>query len=156
MPLPKWAAKIIFQTMEGAMTTDRSEPYPFVSKVIDLFGDWLKQRRQLSELAEYEAYPGELDRIAREFGMTPADLDRLVRQGSHSADELPKMLEALGIDEAAIRRAEPALLRDMERVCSFCQHKRQCHHELAVGTAAANYEEYCGNADAIDTLRFKS
>jgi hypothetical protein len=66
------------------------------------------------------------------------------------------MLYALGIDEAAIRRAEPALLQDMERVCSFCKHKRQCHHELAAGTAPANYEEYCGNALTIDTLRFKS
>ena len=66
------------------------------------------------------------------------------------------MLEALGIDEAAIRRAEPALLYDMERICSFCNHKRQCHRELAAGTASANYEEYCGNADTIDTRRFKS
>jgi Family of unknown function (DUF6455) len=66
------------------------------------------------------------------------------------------MITALGIDEAALRRAEPALLRDMERVCSFCTHKRQCHQELAAGTAATNYVEYCENADAIDTLRFKS
>src|SRR5438477_1552448 len=127
------------------MTMAQTESYPFVTKVIDLFGDWLKQRRQLNELMEFEADPGELGRVAREFGLTPADLDILVRQGPHSADELPKMLEALGIDEAAIRRAEPALLHDMERICSFCKHKRQCHHELAAGTAPANYEEYCGN-----------
>src|SRR5215475_2333752 len=105
--------------MESAMTTASNEPRPVVSKVISLFGDWLKQRRQLSELVGYDADPGELDRIAREFGMTPADLDSLTRQGPHSADELPKMLQTLGLDEAAIWRAEPALLRDMERVCSF-------------------------------------
>jgi hemerythrin-like domain-containing protein len=28
--------------------------------------------------------------------------------------------------------------------------------ELAGGTAATNYVEYCGNADTIDILRFKS
>ena len=138
------------------MTKAQNESYPFVTKAIDLFGDWLKQRRQLNELTKLEAYPGELERIAREFGVTPADLDRLVRQGPHGADELPIMLEAMGIDEAAIRRAEPSLLHDMERVCSFCKHKRQCHRELAAGTAPANYEEYCANADSIDTLRFKS
>src|SRR5947209_9013617 len=94
----------------------------------------------------------ELERIAREFGVTPADLDRLVRHGPHGADELPIVLEALGIDEAAIRRAEPSLLRDMERVCSFCKHKRECHRELAAGTAPANYEAYSANADIPHSL----
>jgi transcriptional regulator with XRE-family HTH domain len=138
------------------MTTAHSVSYPFVTKMIDLFGDWLKQRRQLRELMQLEADPGELERVAHEFGVTPADLHMLVRQGPLGADELPKMLEALGIDEAAISRAQPVLLRDMERVCAFCKHKRQCSRELAAGTAPSNYVEYCGNADAIDELRFKS
>jgi transcriptional regulator with XRE-family HTH domain len=142
--------------MEGAMTTTHSESYPFVTKMINLFGDWLKQRRQLRELMQFEADPGELERIAHEFGVTPADLHMLVRRGSHGVEELPKILEALGIDEAAISRAQPALLRDMERVCAFCNHKRRCNQELAAGTASSNYVEYCGNADAIDVLRFKS
>jgi hypothetical protein len=142
--------------MEGAMTTTPHEPFPFVTKVIDLFGDWLKQRRELNELMEFAADPGELERVARELSVTPADLERLVRQGSQGANELPYTLTALGIDETALWRAQPALLRDMERVCSFCTHKRRCHEELAAGTAATNYVEYCENADTIDTLRFKS
>jgi hypothetical protein len=132
------------------------EAHPFVSKAIDLFGDWLKQRQQSRGLTGYEVDPVELDRIAREFGMTPANLHMLVRQGPNSADELQKMLRSLGIDQEAIWWAEPALLRDMERVCPFCEHKRQCCHELEAGTAPANYEEYCANADSIDVLRFKS
>jgi transcriptional regulator with XRE-family HTH domain len=145
-----------YTSVEGAMTTIQREPYPFVTKVIDMFGNWLKQRRELNELMEYEAEFGELERVAHDLNVTRADLERLVRQGSESANELAHMIAALGIDEAALRRAEPALLRDMERVCSFCTHKRQCHQELATGTAATNYVEYCENADAIDTLRFKS
>jgi hypothetical protein len=124
--------------------------------VIDLFGDWLKQRRELNDLREYAADPGELERVARELNVTPADLEILVRQGSQGANELPEMLKALDIDETALWRAQPALLRDMERVCSFCTHKRQCHQELAAGTAATNYVEYCENAYTIDMLRFKS
>ncbi len=138
------------------MTTTKHEPYPFVTKVIDLFGDWLKQRRELNELLEFAADPGELERVARELNVTPADLEKLMLQGSQGENELPYMLTALGIDETALRRAQPALLRDMERVCSFCTHKRQCHEELATGTAATNYVEYCENADTIDTLRFRS
>jgi hypothetical protein len=140
--------------MEGAVTTTQRDP--LIAKVIDLFGDWLKQRRELSELMEFAADPGELERVARELNVTPADLEVLVRRGSHGANELPYTLTALGIDEAALRRAEPTLLRDMERVCSFCTHKRQCHQELAAGTVATNYVEYCENADTIDMVRFKS
>ena len=138
------------------MTTTQREHFPFVTKIVDMFADWLKQRREFNELMEYEAEFGELEPIARDLNVTPTDLKRLVRQGSQSANELPYMLTALGVDEAALRRAEPALLRDMERVCSFCTHKRQCHQELAAGTAAKNYVEYCENADTIDMMRFKS
>lgn len=130
------------------MTTQR-ELYPVVTKMIDLFGNWLKQRRELNELME-------LERVARELNVAPAELGMLVRRGSQGANELPEMLTALGIYETAVWRAEPTLLRDMERVCSFCTHKRRCHQELAAGTAATNYVEYCGNADTIDILRFKS
>jgi uncharacterized protein YjiS (DUF1127 family) len=107
--------------MEGAMTTTQREPFPFVAKVTDLFGAWLKQRREVNELMEFAADPGELERVARDLNVTPADLEMLVRQGSQSANELPYTLTALGIDETALRRAEPALLRDMEFVCSFCR-----------------------------------
>jgi hypothetical protein len=138
------------------MTTSRQEPYPLVTRAIDLFGDWLKQRRELKKLMASAADPGELDRIARDLNVTPADLDMLVRRGSQAAHELPYMLAALGIDETALRRAEPLLVRDMARVCSFCTHKRQCHQELEAGTAATNYVEYCGNADTIDAVRFRS
>ena len=104
---------------------------------------------------QLDADPGELERVAHEFGVTPADLHMLVRQGALSADELPKMLEVLGIDEAAISRRSP-LLRDMERVLFILQAKRQCNQELAGGTAPSNYVEYRENADAIDELRLKS
>ena len=138
------------------MTTTQREPYPFVTTMIDLFGDWLKQRRELNELTEYPANPDALERVARKLNVTPTDLEMLVRRGSQGANELPEMLKQLGIDEATLWRAEPALLLDMERVCSFCKHKRWCHQELAAGTAPANYVEYCGNADKFDALRFES
>jgi len=130
--------------------TEQSTPYPRVTFLVSAFSDWLKRRRELNELCQIER--GEFDRIAHDLRVTPADLDELVRQGPHAADELPKMLKALGIDEAALARTEPLVLRDMERVCAMCQRKRQCDHDLAAGTAAAHYEDYCANAPTIDQL----
>jgi len=130
--------------------TIQENPYPIVSHMIDVFGDWLKHRRELRELREVDA--AYLGQIASDLRMSSADLEALVRQGPHSADELPKMLTALGIDQNDLARTEPLVLRDLERVCSLCIHKRRCDHDLAAGTAAAHYEEYCGNAGTIEGL----
>jgi hypothetical protein len=130
--------------------TVQEQPYPTVSRMIDIFGEWLKHRRELREMREIDA--ANFGQIASDLRMSSADLEALVRQGPHAADELPKMLTALGIDQDDLARTEPLVLRDMERVCSLCNHKRQCDRDLAAGTAAAHYEEYCGNADTIDGL----
>ena len=121
-----------------------------VGRVVDIFGEWLKHRRELREMREMDA--ANLGQIASELRMTSADLEALVRQGPHAADELPKMLTALGIDQDRLARTEPLVLRDMERVCTLCRHKRQCDRELAAGTAAEHYETYCLNASTIDGL----
>jgi transcriptional regulator with XRE-family HTH domain len=130
--------------------TVQEKPYPVVELVVDTFGEWLKHRRELKEMREMDA--ANFNQIASELRMSPTDLEALVRQGPHAADELPQMLKALGIDQEALARTEPHVLRDMERVCSLCNHKRQCDRDLAAGTAAKHYEEYCGNADTIDGL----
>lgn len=70
----------------------------------------------------------------------------------HSWEELPKLLKVLGVDEADLARTQPLVLRDMERVCALCHHKRQCDRDLAAGTSAEHYKEYCLNAPTIDDL----
>ena len=94
----------------------------------------------------------QFDKIASDLRVTPGELDTLVRQGPHAADELPKLLKVLGINEADLARTEPLVLRDMERVCAMCASKRQCDRDLAAGTSAEHYEGYCLNAPTIDSL----
>jgi hypothetical protein len=43
-------------------------------------------------------------------------------------------------------------LRDMERVCALCLHKRRCNEDLAAGTSREHYQEYCPNAPTIKRL----
>lgn len=124
--------------------------YPVVSRMVEMFGDWLKYQRELSEMSQMDA--ANFGRIAGELQMSSADLEALVRQGPHAADELPKMLTALGIDQDDLKRTEPLVLRDMERVCALCNQKRRCDRDLAAGTAAEHYQEYCANAPTIDGL----
>jgi transcriptional regulator with XRE-family HTH domain len=130
--------------------TAQDKSYPAVELLINTFGDWLKHRRELSEIRQMDR--SDFDRIASDLRVSPTDLDELVRQGPHAADELPKLLKALGIDEADLARTQPLVLRDMERVCALCQNKRQCDRDLAAGTSAEHYEGYCLNAPTIELL----
>ena len=42
------------------------------------------------------------------------------------------------------------VLRDMERVCARCPHKRRCDEDLAAG---ASPEQYCPNEPTIKRLQ---
>jgi uncharacterized protein YjiS (DUF1127 family) len=112
----------------------QDKPYPAVQFLVDTFARWLQQRRDMNELRRMDR--SDFDRIAEDLRISPHDLDELVRHGAHSADELPKMLQALGIDEQALARGQPMVLRDMERVRALCDQKTQCDHDLSAGTAA--------------------
>ena len=58
--------------------TVQQTPYPFVSRVVDIFGEWLKHRRELREMREIDA--ANFGRIAGDLRMSSADLEALVRQ----------------------------------------------------------------------------
>jgi hypothetical protein len=128
----------------------RSKPYPMIGKLIDAFGNWLEHRREVHEMRELE--PSEFTAIARELSITPEDLDTFVHNGPQAVDELPKLLKVLGIDETALARNRPPVLREMERVCAACQQKHRCSRDLRDGTIAENFERYCLNASTIDAL----
>jgi transcriptional regulator with XRE-family HTH domain len=130
--------------------TAQNHRYPAVETLINTFSDWLKHRRELSEIRQLNT--ADFDRIASDLRVSPNDLNELVRQGPHAADELPKLLKILGIDEEALARTQPLVLRDMERVCALCHSKAQCDRDLAAGTSAGHYEGYCLNAPTIELL----
>lgn len=130
--------------------TVQDQPHSVVERLTHTFSDWIKHRQELNEMRQLNA--SEFDRIASDLRISPADLNELVRHGPHAADELQKLLKALGINEADLARVEPLVLHDMERVCALCQHKRECDHDLAVGASAEHYKEYCLNAPTIEQL----
>jgi hypothetical protein len=124
---------------------------PIFDGLIDVFGDWLKHRREMREMRDLDART--FEDIARDLRISSGDLDTFVRQGPHLADELPRLLKVLGIDETALARSETAVLRDMERVCGLCERKTQCNNDLEIGASARDYEDYCLNAPTMNALR---
>lgn len=131
----------------------QTKTHSVIENAINLFGDWLKHRREIRELREMDS--GDFARIAQDLCITPAELDAVVRSGPHASEEMPRLLKSLGIDEAAVSRTSPLLYRDMVRVCASCRQKAVCDHDLDAGTSAQRYEDYCPNAPAIEELAQK-
>ena len=125
--------------------------YPFVDKVADAFGDWLKRRREIREMRELD--DSEFAKIAREVNVPAAELDTFVHRGPHASDELSHLLTLLGVDKDVLSKTQPLALRDMTRVCISCQQKHRCNRDLGTGASAEHYEEYCLNAPAIEELK---
>ena len=125
--------------------------FPVVESLINLFGDWLEHRREVNEMHQL---PGsDFDRIAQELGVSTSDLEELVNRGPHAADEMPRLLAALGIDEAVLERCQPLVLHDMERVCAMCQSKGECDFHLATGDIADHYRKFCLNTETLEALK---
>lgn len=93
------------------------------------------------------------DGIARDARIPTGTLDRIMEGGAASGDELPRLLTAVGLEPLAVRRAQPAVLRDMQVVCSGCSEAARCRRLLDRGVARAVFGSYCPNAPTIEALR---
>jgi hypothetical protein len=125
--------------------------HPIVQGLINGFVDWLRYRRKMHEIRNLDCRS--FDDIVRDLRIASADLDAFIRRGPHAADQLPKVLKDLGIEEASLAHSEAAVLRDMQRVCVLCERKTQCNNDLEIGASARNYKDYCLNAPTMIALR---
>jgi hypothetical protein len=122
-------------------------------RLIGRFLDRLGRLRGAFDIRGLSA--SEVDSIAHDLHVSRAELETLVAHGRQGADELPRLLKALGIDEMAIARKEPSVLRDLRLVCALCVAKSRCNRELEARTAARHHHEYCANSYTIDALKRK-
>jgi len=128
--------------------------YPTLEFVLDAIANWIKKYRYAVGLRRELAScgPEEVARAARDVGVSPGELVRLAQKGPHAADQLPKLLLALGVEPGKLSRDDPATMRDLQRLCITCGNKSRCQHELAAGTAAGRYRDFCPNAISLDAL----
>jgi transcriptional regulator with XRE-family HTH domain len=96
--------------------------------------------------------PEDVERLAREMRVHPSELAGLATKNEQSAALLEKLLRALGVEPGKLAHRNPLLMRDLQRLCIACVAKRRCELELAEGTAAENFREYCPNAFTLDAL----
>jgi len=134
---------------------DNPQPhYPLVEGVLNAIADWVNKYRAAvgAQLAHGQCGPDEVRQTAKDLGVAATQLRTLMNKGPGAADLLQKLLLALHVDPQEIAKTDPAVLRDLQRLCIACANKKQCAHELAQGTAAENFRNYCPNAFTLDAL----
>jgi hypothetical protein len=122
--------------------------------VLGRVGEWLKSWWERSiVLADLDSCSGpEIERMARDTGIGVGDLRVLAGKWPDSAHLVDRRMAAIGLDAAEVDAAEPATMRDLQRVCSLCDNKRVCEHDLDRSPANAAWREYCPNEGTLAAL----
>ena len=142
---------------EGAMREQihQQSALAAASAVFKAISNWVEKYRSAIGLRDELAHCGteEVARIAHDIGLGSEEFASLASNGPHAADQLPRLLRALGVDPVELASVDPAMLRGLERICITCGHKDQCEHDLAAGTAAqGSYNDYCPNAKSLNAI----
>ena len=132
----------------------REQHYPMVEFVLDAIAGWINKYRHVHGVRDElgECSQEDVMQIAKDLGIAVSDLRGMAAKGPDAADALQKMLLALSVDPQALAKADPAVMRDLQRICIFCSQKSRCQHELAEGTPAENSREFCPNAYTLEAL----
>lgn len=118
-----------------------------------LVARWREYQANVAGIREMEACgPEMVAQMASELGMTAAELEQVVSHGAGADKLMARMIAAFGLNAGELQRRDPAMVRDMSILCSLCETKGRCVHELDAGTAAEHAHEFCPNAPTFELL----
>jgi hypothetical protein len=130
------------------MTAINRARYPLLKSAIEAVVDFFvrsarryKATQELRNIGE-----NEVSVIARDLGVSQTELKALVKRDAGFPPLLKNLLSALQINGLALQETNPILLRDMQKVCAFCQNTRRCREELQAGSAEEHFHDYCPNS----------
>jgi Family of unknown function (DUF6455) len=112
--------------------------------------DWTRRGSARSELKC--CGEDEVERMAKDVGLSASELRRLAAHGPDSADLLLRRMAALDLDENEVSRTEPRTFQDLQRVCTMCNSHRRCKRDLARDSADPVWQDYCPNAATLMAL----
>ncbi len=118
-----------------------------VESLLSRIRDWWSRQNELSGLDAME-----LERVAKEMGMSASDLENLVARGPDAASQLYERMQALGLSRTEIEHNAMDVLRDLQRTCACCDEKSRCKKDLSERPDDRIWNDYCPNAVTLDTL----
>jgi hypothetical protein len=133
-----------------SIAAHESERPNVASQFVRWWQGWRARRRTTSELGCCARE--DVERMARDVGVDRAELCILAGKWPDSADLLVRRMDELQLDPTDAAQVEPAVVRDLQRVCSLCASKRRCGHDLARHPSDAGWRDYCPNVGTLDAL----
>ena len=115
----------------------------WVSRYRDAFGT----RNELGNCS-----PEDVAGVARDLKIGQGELTSLAKKGTNAAALLRRLLLTLGVNPNELENGNPAVMRDLQRLCITCGYKRQCELDLAAGMPADKFQDYCPNAYTLVAL----
>jgi len=112
--------------------------------------DWTRRSSALSELKCWGE--DEVERVAKDVGVSASELRRLASLGPGSADLLLRRMAALDLDRNEVSRTEPRTFQDLQRVCTMCNSHRRYKRVLARDSPDPAWQDYCPNAATLMAL----
>ena len=114
---------------------------------------WRSRNGRRRAMADFDRCgPAEMERIARDVGVSGADLSILAGKWPDAADRLYWRMNEIKLDRMAVTHADPQVMRDLQRVCTVCGSKWRCEHELANNPSDPAWQKYCPNATTLSAL----
>jgi hypothetical protein len=115
-----------------------SNPVDEHSPIESIFGaiaNWVTKYRHAAGLRRELAKcgPEEVATIARDIGLSTQELELIASKGPNAADELPKLLRALGVEPQKLLSDRNRTLRDLQRICITCGTKLNVSTNLPLG-----------------------
>lgn len=104
--------------------------------------------------AEFDACDNdEIVRMASDLGLSPSELRDMARRGPDAAQQLLDRMAALQLDAGTVAKKQPAVMRDMRRLCSHCIEKKRCQRDLVLTPDSPIWQHYCLNTDTLGDLQ---
>src|SRR3974390_1189123 len=104
---------------EGKMSLPRGES---LQSSIHAVLQWMWDQSRSNTLAHLQSCAEqEVERIARDTGISPSDFRALVSLGPNASDLLERRMAVLDLDPVEVSEIATQTFRHLRRVCSFCQ-----------------------------------
>lgn len=121
--------------------------------LLDSASRWIRSTlaKHADEVALLDS--GERERIASDLNLSVSELQTLCARDGRARHLLQKRMSQFHFDKDEIKRAYPAVVRDLEKVCALCESDAKCSRDFNRGTDPAVVSEYCPNTPTLEELQ---
>ena len=133
----------------SALPVERKRRSP-VEVIAEWWRDWTGFNHAFSDMSC--CAQDEVERIAKDVGVSAAELRKLAQLGTDGADLLLRRMAALHLDPKEVARTEPQTFHDLQRVCTMCDSHSQCAQDVARSSTDPGWQDYCPNVATLKAL----